>query len=120
MKEKKNSIGYELLLILVTIFWGTTFVAQSTAMDRIGPFTFVAVRFAITSVVLMGVSALWLKIRRVRCCRIQKCGNGNLQAKAAIKQNALDIQIDWKRTIKGGLICGVALFTGAVFQQIGL
>ena len=31
--------------ILCTFIWGTTFIAQDTGMDDIGPFTFNAVRF---------------------------------------------------------------------------
>ena len=31
--------------LLCTFIWGTTFVAQDTGMDEIGPFTFNAVRF---------------------------------------------------------------------------
>ena len=30
---------------LCTLIWGTTFIAQDTGMDNIGPFTFNAVRF---------------------------------------------------------------------------
>ena len=31
--------------LLCTFIWGTTFIAQDTGMDDIGPFTFNAVRF---------------------------------------------------------------------------
>ena len=34
-----------LCLILCTFIWGTTFIAQDTGMDNIGPFTFNSVRF---------------------------------------------------------------------------
>ena len=44
--------------LLCTFIWGTTFIAQETGMDNIGPFTFNAVRFfigflAITPLVLL-------------------------------------------------------------------
>ena len=32
-------------LIVCTFIWGTTFIAQDTGMDNIGPFTFNSVRF---------------------------------------------------------------------------
>jgi drug/metabolite transporter (DMT)-like permease len=32
-------------LIACTLIWGTTFIAQDTGMDNIGPFTFNSVRF---------------------------------------------------------------------------
>ena len=31
--------------LLCTLIWGTTFIAQDTGMDDIGPFTFNGVRF---------------------------------------------------------------------------
>ena len=33
--------------LLCTFIWGTTFIAQDTGMDDIGPFTFNAVRFLV-------------------------------------------------------------------------
>ena len=32
-------------LIICTFIWGTTFIAQDTGMDNIGPFTFNSIRF---------------------------------------------------------------------------
>ena len=32
-------------LIVCTLIWGTTFIAQDTGMDNIGPFTFNSARF---------------------------------------------------------------------------
>ena len=45
-------------LIACTFIWGTTFIAQDTGMDNIGPFTFNSVRFfvgflAVTPFVLL-------------------------------------------------------------------
>ena len=45
-------------LIGCTFIWGTTFIAQDTGMDHIGPFTFNCVRFfvgflAVTPLVLL-------------------------------------------------------------------
>ena len=31
--------------LLCTFIWGTTFIAQETGMEKIGPYTFNAVRF---------------------------------------------------------------------------
>ena len=49
--------------LLCTFIWGTTFIAQDTGMDNIGPFTFNAVRFfigflAITPLVFLFISFL--------------------------------------------------------------
>ncbi|MDP3525317.1 MAG: DMT family transporter [Hoeflea sp.] len=41
-----------LLLLLAGAIWGAGFVAQSTAMDSLGPFLFVGMRFLVASLVL--------------------------------------------------------------------
>jgi len=41
MKKKISFV----CLIVCTFIWGTTFIAQDTGMDNIGPFTFNSVRF---------------------------------------------------------------------------
>ena len=40
----KKTISF-ICLIICTFIWGTTFIAQDTGMDNIGPFTFNSVRF---------------------------------------------------------------------------
>jgi len=40
----KKTISF-VCLIICTLIWGTTFIAQDTGMDNIGPFTFNAARF---------------------------------------------------------------------------
>lgn len=42
-----------ILLLLAGLIWGLGFVAQSTAMDNIGPLTFTGVRFIIATIVVM-------------------------------------------------------------------
>lgn len=101
--RKGAPIGYELLLLLVTVLWGTTFVAQSVAMDEIGPFTYVFSRFIISSAVLGVVSLVYTRINKKRA-----------------KKKGEVFYIDKKRTLIGGILCGIALFLGTIFQQIGL
>ena len=50
--------------LLCTFIWGTTFIAQETGMDEIGPFTFNSIRFfvgcfAIVPQTLKRAQALW-------------------------------------------------------------
>ena len=40
----KKTISF-VCLVACTFIWGTTFIAQDTGMDNIGPFTFNSVRF---------------------------------------------------------------------------
>ncbi len=41
------------LLLLAGAIWGFTFVAQQTAMEYVGPYTFIALRFLIASIVVL-------------------------------------------------------------------
>ena len=46
--------------LLCTFIWGTTFIAQDTGMDDIGPFTFNAVRFFVGFLAMnMATMPLW-------------------------------------------------------------
>ena len=40
----KNALSF-ISLVICTLIWGTTFIAQDSGMDNIGPFTFNSVRF---------------------------------------------------------------------------
>ena len=42
-----------LCLIVCTLIWGTTFIAQDTGMDNIGPFTFNSARFFVAFFAVM-------------------------------------------------------------------
>ena len=87
-------------LLLATVIWGFAFIAQSVGMDRIGPFTFQAVRCALAVVFLIPVSFL-----------------GD-RGKCTLRES-------WKKWAspglwKAGILCGLALFAAASLQQIGL
>ena len=51
---KQNLKGISCLL-LTTLIWGSTFVAQSVGMDHIGPFTFLASRCFLAIIFLLPV-----------------------------------------------------------------
>ena len=59
MKEKKNSISGVLFLLAGAVVWGTTFVAQDTAADQMGAFTYLFGR-SIVAVVFLGILILVL------------------------------------------------------------
>ena len=56
MKKQFSGI---LALLGATVIWGSAFIAQSVGMDKIGPFTFQAVRCALAVLFLFPVSALF-------------------------------------------------------------
>ena len=45
-------------LLIATVIWGSTFVAQSVGLDHIGPFTFQAVRCFLAVLILLPVIAI--------------------------------------------------------------
>ena len=100
---KASGRGYEILLFFVTFLWGTTFVAQSVAMDDMPPFAYVFARFLESAVILLFVTlgrSLLLKRRK--------------------KAETETASVSFRQTILGGLITGLALFAASISQQMGL
>ena len=94
----KNKRFYgNLMLILTALIWGSSFVAQSVGMDYIGPFTFNAIRCIIGGIVLIPIIFIIDKVKK----------------ESQTKDNN-------KQLILGGILCGIALFTGSTFQQFGI
>ena len=83
--------------LLCTFIWGTTFIAQDTGMDDIGPFTFNAVRF------LVGFLAI---IPLVFFFEIKKF-------KSEFKSN-------FKMFVVLSSLIGLSLFLGSALQQVAL
>jgi drug/metabolite transporter (DMT)-like permease len=81
--------GGELLLIFITIIWGTTFAVLKTALESLSPFSLIAVRF--TMATLLGFLIFWKEIKGIN-----------------------------KGEIKGGIILGLLLAGGLIFQITGL
>jgi drug/metabolite transporter (DMT)-like permease len=79
-----------MLLLFTALIWGLAFVAQKKGMEHCGPFMFNGVRFALGAIVLLPF--LW--------------------------RNAPDRLPS--RELKFSLLTGIALFTAASLQQIGI
>ena len=86
------------MLVAAAFFWGTTFIAQSNAMNSIGPFTFSAIRSAIAVPLLL---IIYLIINRK-------------DPLAPFKKESLAL------TLKGGATCGIILFFATNLQNTGL
>ena len=84
-------------LLACTFIWGTTFIAQDTGMDNIGPFTFNSVRFFVG---FLAISPFVFLFERKK----------------------INIQIRTKANefIKLIIPVGAFLFLGTVFQQVSL
>ena len=94
----KTKFKGPLCLFLCSLFWGMAFAAQSNAMNYMGPYTFVFLRSAITSLVLFSVHPLMVRTRMIP---------------AENRENRASL---WKV----GALCGVFLVAAPLLQQIGL
>ncbi len=83
--------------LLCTFIWGTTFIAQDTGMDNIGPFTFNSVRFFVGFLAVLPFVFLFEKKKII----------------TQIKNN----EIQFFKLI---LPIGTFLFLGCIFQQVSL
>ena len=92
--KKTMSLIY---LIICSLIWGTTFIAQDMGMDNIGPFTFNSVRFFVG---FLAVSPLVLLLEKKK-----------IYEQIKIKPNKFSKLI---------IIIGIFLFLGTVFQQVSL
>jgi len=96
MPGKTSPLKYELLLLLMAMIWGSTFVAQQIGMEKgLGPMTFNGLRFTLGCLSLVPV-ILWRK-------RHPPVGGER-----------------GKLPIAGSFAAGLFLFAAASFQQIGL
>lgn len=91
---KSGTKGYVMLFITAAI-WGVSFVAQSSAMDYIGPFTYQALRFLIGALTLVPVLIIRRRKKETR-------------------------EYNRRYTWFGGILCGAALCAASSFQQIAI
>ena len=94
----RNKIVSLICLLVCTFIWGTTFIAQDTGMDNIGPFTFNAVRFFVG---FLAVAPFVYILERKEKVRKQIKNKSNKFYKLIIP-------------------VGIFLFLGTVFQQVSL
>ena len=83
--------------LLCTFIWGTTFIAQDTGMDNIGPFTFNAVRFFVGFLAITPLVLLF-----------------------ELKKFKLEFKSDIKTFITLSFLIGLSLFLGSALQQVAL
>ena len=95
-----QTLKSDALLLLTAVIWGFAFVAQRVGMDYVGPFTFNGIRFALGSLVL--IPFVLRNDTEIRRTTHPEENNG------------------LKMMILGGGAAGLALFSGASLQQVGL
>lgn len=103
MNQKVKS---SLLLLLTAMIWGSSFVAQRTGIEYIGPFTMNSTRSFLGALVLLPV----IKVMDVQR---NKSGEKSFQTEKEKSQSRKDL-------ILGGICCGIALTVASSLQQIGM
>lgn len=103
--NKKALIG-NVLLLITAIIWGTAFAAQRVGMDHIEPFTFGASRYVLATLVLIPIILFFDGKKK------KEPGYVAPTPEALKEEN--------RQTLKGGIMCGAALFVASSFQQIGI
>lgn len=99
---KKTTAAGTVMLLVCAVIWGTAFVAQSEAMDSMGPLTFQAMRSYLGGLVLLPLIALMDAAKK----------------KIGIKKERS--REEKKKTLRVGVICGVILCVASLFQQYGI
>jgi drug/metabolite transporter (DMT)-like permease len=81
----------ELALVLNTIIWGATFVVVKRALADVSPLLFLALRFSVATLALL-----------------------------ALFRRSWSVPRNLGLSVRGGAVAGLSLFTGYVFQTLGL
>lgn len=97
-QSKKNKLQGSIFLLLGTVIWGFSFIAQSVGMAQMGPFAFQSIRCLLAVLFLLPITLAF--------------DRGDWRASMQ----------KWKKPQlwRVGLICGCALFAAATLQQLGL
>ena len=83
--------------LLCTFIWGTTFIAQDTGMDDIGPFTFNSVRFFVGFLAIIPLVLIF-----------------------EAKKFKQEFRFDIKTFLVLSFLIGLSLFLGSALQQVAL
>lgn len=100
---KKNNFQGILMLTLCAFIWGTAFIAQSVGGEYAEPLTFNCARSFLATIFLFC------------CCLLFDKLNGK-----PFRILGTDNPLRKDRTIKGGIVCGIALTLASFMQQLGI
>lgn len=113
--------GNVILLFLTALIWGVAFVAQSVSMDYIGPLTFICLRFFIGGLFLIPV--IWIFDKKKEDGERKKgmlCAGREENEPGQKNHGSKHTRWMDKKLIFSGIVCGIFLFGGSFFQQVGI
>lgn len=106
-----------LLLLLTSFIWGSAFVAQSSGMDYVGPYTYNMARNVLAFLFLIPVIYVIGKKKGVT----DNAGSGTgIDDVASGEANWKSILLPDRTTLVGGIYCGLVMAVASSFQQIGI
>lgn len=100
-----------LMLMLTAFIWGSSFVAQKSGMDLIGPLAFNGIRTLIGGIVLVP-AIMFLKNWKAK----KTLQAGETAAEVSEEERKKENRL----LIIGGICCGIALLIASNLQQIGI
>ena len=106
-----------LLLLLTSFIWGSAFVAQSSGMDYVGPYTYNMARNVLAFLFLIPVIYVIGKKKGVT----DNAGSGTgIDDAASGEANWKSILLLDRTTLVGGIYCGLVMAVASSLQQIGI
>jgi len=120
-----SQIAADLLLLVVTLAWGTTFVVVKNTIETMGPYTYLAVRFLIAGLIL----TVWHVVKAGRPAARDERKQGRSDGPAAPRReesgtHGLPPGHAWYEAPRefyiGGILTGLALFFSYATQTLGL
>ena len=106
-----------LLLLLTSFIWGSAFVAQSSGMDYVGPYTYNMARNVLAFLFLIPVIYVIGKKTGVT----DNAGSGTgIDDVASGEANWKSILLPDRTTLVGGIYCGLVMAVASSLQQIGI
>ena len=105
---KNGSLKSTLILLLVAMIWGTSFIGQKVGMEDIGPFFFVAWRMMFAGLSLIPV---YLISEKTAEKALAKSGTARTPEEKKQMLHA---------GIKGGFFCGIMMYCANTMQQVGI
>lgn len=101
----------DLMLILTALIWGSSFVAQKSGMDLIGPLAFNGTRTLIGGIVL---------IPAIKILDRFKAGREDAAQGSSGEKTLEEVKKEKRTLLIGGISCGAALMAAGNLQQIGI
>ncbi len=145
MQSKKNKLQGSIFLLLGTVIWGFSFIAQSVGMAQMGPFAFQSIRCLLAvskknklqgSIFLLLGTVIWGFSFIAQSVGMAQMGPFAFQSIRCLLAVLFLLPItlvfdrgNWRASMQKwknpqlwrvGLICGCALFAAATLQQLGL